>query len=302
MVERRGSDRLLGEEAGLSLSLAEKRREMGPAAEVHHSGCPDLGEYLFLYGGIPTEIRNREVKSEILKIAHRGASGEAPENTIVSFQRAIAQGTDVIETDARLSEDREIVLIHDETVERTTDGRGKVSQLTLKEIKNLDAGSWFGKEFSGEKIPTLSEALEVIRGRTKLNIEFKGKDPLLVPKVTNLLKEEGFIKEAILSSFDYSFIEEAKRLEPRITTGLLFATPSQRGKSFPYWKWADLILPRYNLISKKLVEKVHGEGLKVIVWTVDEPEKIKRLIDLGVDGIASNYPALLTEVLTKRNK
>jgi glycerophosphoryl diester phosphodiesterase len=242
------------------------------------------------------------VKSVIWKVAHRGASGEAPENTIISFQRAIAQGADVIETDARLSKDKEIVLIHDETVERTTDGRDKVSQLTLKEIKSLDAGSWFGKEFSGEKIPTLSEALEVIRGRTKLNIEFKGKDPLLVPKVTNFLKDEGFIKEAILSSFDYSFIEEAKRLERRVTTGLLFATPAQRGTSFPYWKWADLILPRYNLVSEDLVKRAHSKSLKVIVWTVDEPEEIKRLSDLRVDGIASNYPALLTEVLTKSNK
>ena len=242
------------------------------------------------------------MKSTIWKIAHRGSSGEVPENTMASFQRAIAQGADIIETDAQLSKDKEIVLIHDETVERTTDGRGKVSQLTLKEIKSLDAGSWFGKEFSGEKIPTLSEALEVIRGRTKLNIEFKGKDPLLVSKVTNLLKEEGFIKEAILSSFDYSFIEEAKRLEPRSTTGLLFVTLAQRGKSFSYWKWADIILPRYNLVTKNLVEKVHGKGLKIIAWTVDGPEKIKRLIDLGVDGIASNYPALLTKVLTKSNK
>ena len=242
------------------------------------------------------------MKSTIWKVAHRGASGEAPENTMASFQRAIAQGADIIETDAKLSKDKEIVLIHDETVERTTDGRGKVSQLTLKEIKSLDAGSWFGKEFSGEKIPTLSEALEVIRGRTKLNIEFKGKDPLLVPKVTNLLKEEGFIKEAILSSFDYSFIEEAKRLETRVVTGLLFATPAQRGKSFPYWKWADLILPRYNLVSEDLVKKAHGKGLKVIAWTVDEPEEIKKLIGLGVDGIASNYPALLTRIITKSNK
>ena len=242
------------------------------------------------------------MKPEILKVAHRGASGEAPENTMASFQRAIAQGADVIETDARLSKDKEIVLIHDETVERTTDGRGKVSQLTLNEIKSLDAGSWFGKGFSGEKIPTLSEALEVIRGRTKLNIELKGKDLLLMPKVTNLLKEEGFTKEAILSSFNYSFIEAAKKLEPRITTGLLFATPAQSGKSFPYWKWADLILPRYNLVSEDLVKRAHSKSLKVIAWTVDEPEEIKRLIDLGVDGIASNYPALLAKSLTKSNK
>ncbi len=302
MVERRGPDRLLGEEASLSLSLAEEGREMGQAAEVHHSGCPDLGECLFLYGGIPTAIRNREVKSTIWEVAHRGSSGEAPENTMASFQRAIAQGADIIETDAQLSKDKEIVLIHDETVERTTDGRGKVSQLTLKEIKSLDAGSWFEKEFSGEKIPTLSEALEVIRGRTKLNIELKGKNLLLVPKVTNLLREKGFIKEAILSSFNYSFIEEAKRLEPRITTGLLFATSAQEKTSLNYWKWADLILPRYNLVSEDLVKKAHGKGRKVIAWTVDEPEEIKRLIGLGVDGIASNYPTLLTKVLTKSNK
>lgn len=237
------------------------------------------------------------MKPGIWKVAHRGASGEAPENTTASFQRAIAQGAEIIETDARLSKDKEIVLIHDETVERTTDGRGKVCELTLKELKSLDAGSWFGKEFSGERIPTLSEAIEVIRGGAKLNIEFKGEDLLLVPKVIDLLKEEGFIKEVILSSFNYSFIEETKRLEPQVITGLLFATPAQEREGLPYWKWLDLILPRYNLVSEDLVERAHSKGLKVIAWTVDKPEEIRRLIDLGVDGIASNYPALLTQIL-----
>lgn len=216
---------------------------------------------------------------------------------MTSFQRAIAQGVEIIETDARLSKDKEIVLIHDETVERTTDGKGKVCELTLKELKSLDVGSWFGKEFSGERIPTLSEAIEVIRGEAKLNIEFKGEDLLLVPKVIDLLKEEGFIKEVILSSFNYSFIEETKRLEPQVITGLLFATPAQEREGLPYWKWLDLILPRYNLVSEDLVERAHSKGLKVIAWTVDKPEEIRRLIDLGVDGIASNYPALLTRIM-----
>jgi len=237
------------------------------------------------------------VSPRIWKIAHRGTSGETPENTIASFRRAIAQGAEIIETDARLSKDKEIVLIHDETVERTTNGKGRVSQLTLKELRSLDAGSWFGKKFSGERIPTLSEAIDVTKGKAKLNIEFKGEDLLLVPKVIDLLKEEGFIKKVILSSFNYSFIKETKRLKPQIITGLLFATPAQEREGFSYWKWLDLILPRYNLVSEDLVARAHSRGLKVIAWTVDKPEKMKRLIDLGVDGIASNYPALLIEIL-----
>lgn len=238
----------------------------------------------------------------IWKVAHRGASGETPENTISSFKRAIAQGAEIIETDARLSEDKEIILIHDETVERTTNGKGRVSQLTLKELKGLDAGSWFGKKFSGEKIPTLSEAIEVIRKRAKLNIEFKGEDFLLVSKVMDLLKEEGFIKKVILSSFDYLFVKKAKRLEPQVITGLLFATSLQKEKSYNYWRWADIILPRYNLVSEDLIARAHSRGLKVIAWTVDNPKKIKKLVYLKVDGIASNYPALLTKVLTESNK
>ncbi len=237
------------------------------------------------------------MKSTIWKVAHRGASGEAPENTIASFEKAIAQGAEIIETDARLSEDKEIILIHDETVERTTDGRGKVSELTLKELKSLDAGSWFGKKFSGERIPTLEETTEVVKGKVKLDIELKGKDPLLPKKVINLLKKENFIRESIISSFNYFFLKEVKRLEPQIITGLLFATPAQERKGFPYWKWLDLILPRYNLITEDLVEKAHSKGLKIIAWTVDNPEEIRRLIDLEVDGIASNYPALLTRIL-----
>lgn len=233
------------------------------------------------------------MKSGIWKVAHRGASGEAPENTIASFKRAIAQGADVIETDAQLSKDKEIVLLHDETVERTTDGRGRVCELTLKELKSLDAGSWFGKKFSGERIPTLSEAIAIVRGKAKLDIELKGKDPLLPKEVVNLLKKETFIKKAIVSSFNHFFLKEVKRLESPIITGLLFATPLQERK----WKWADLILPRYNLITEDLVEKAHSKGLKIIAWTVDNPEEIRRLIDLEVDGIASNYPALLTRIL-----
>ncbi len=240
------------------------------------------------------------MKSEILKVAHRGASGEAPENTIASFKRAIAQGVDVIETDAQLSKDREVVLFHDETVERTTDGRGRVWELTLKELKSLDAGSWFGKEFSGERIPTLSEAIEAIKGKAKLNIELKGKDPLLVPQVIGTLREKEFMEEAILSSFNYSFIEEAKRLEPRIITGLLFATLGEEREGSSYWKYLDLILPRYDLVNKDLIERAHSLGLEVIAWTVDEPEEIRRLASLGVDGIASNYPALLSKTTQKR--
>ncbi len=233
------------------------------------------------------------MKSGIWQIAHRGASGEAPENTIASFKRAIVQGADVIETDAQLSKDKEIVLIHDETVEHTTDGRGRVCELTLKELKSLDAGSWFGKEFSGERIPTLSEAIAIVRGKAKLDIELKGKDPLLPKEVVNLLKKETFIKKAIVSSFNHFFLKEVRRLEPPIITGLLFATPLQERK----WKWADLILPRYNLITEDLVEKAHSKGLKIVAWTVDNPEEIRRLIDLEVDGIASNYPVLLTRIL-----
>ena len=233
------------------------------------------------------------MKSGIWKVAHRGASGEAPENTIASFKRAIAQGADVIETDAQLSKDKEIVLLHDETVERTTNGRGRVCELTLKELKSLDAGSWFGKKFSGERISTLSEAIAIVRGKAKLDIELKGKDHLLPKEVVNLLKKETFIKKAIVSSFNHFFLKEVKRLEPPIITGLLFATPLQERK----WKWADLILPRYNLITEDLVEKAHSKGLKIIAWTVDNPEEIRRLIDLEVDGIASNYPVLLTKIL-----
>ena len=233
----------------------------------------------------------------IWKVAHRGASGEAPENTIASFKRAIVQGAEIIETDARLSEDKEIILIHDETVERTTNGKGRVSQLTLKELKGLDAGSWLGKKFSSERIPTLSEAIAIVRGKAKLDIELKGKDPFLPEKVVSLLEKEDFTREAIISSFNYFFLKEVKRLEPPIITGLLFATPAQEKKGFPYWKWLDLILPRYNLISEDLIARAHSKNLKVIAWTTDNPEEIKRLIDLEVDGIASNYPALLTKIL-----
>ncbi|MBI2486043.1 MAG: glycerophosphodiester phosphodiesterase [Deltaproteobacteria bacterium] len=222
-------------------------------------------------------------KRHFYKIAHRGASAYEPENTLRSFKRAIEIGAEMMEFDVRFSQDGHLVIIHDKKVDRTTNGHGLVREMTLSELKKLDAGK-------GEKIPTLEEVFDFGKGTIKFVVELK--DRGTEEKVINLVRDKGLIDDVFLVSFHCDLIKRAKSLEPRIRTGLImlfsFDTVG-KGKECR----ADAVAPSQYFITRGMVEKVNKNGMFLFAWTVDDPKKAKKLKEIGVDGIVTNKPDLL---------
>jgi glycerophosphoryl diester phosphodiesterase len=222
-------------------------------------------------------------KRHFFKIAHRGASAYEPENTLRSFKRAIEMGAEMMELDVRFSRDGHLVIMHDKKVDRTTNGRGLVREMTLNELKKLDAGK-------GEKIPTLEEVFDLGKGTIKFVVELK--DRGTEEKVINLIRDKGLIDDVFLVSFHCDLIKRAKSLEPRIRTGLIMLfsfNTAEKGKECR----ADAVAPSQYFITSGMVEKVHKNGMFLFTWTVDDPNKAKKLKEMGVDGIVTNKPDVI---------
>lgn len=228
----------------------------------------------------------------MLIIGHRGASGHAPENTLAAFKKAVALGAGFIETDLQLSRDARFVAIHDESVDRTTNGQGRVHDQTLAVLRRLDAGSWFGSEFSGERIPTLEEILEFCKKHDVVfYLELKpsgswGGEHALI----GALRESGEIARVIVISFDPAILASLRKIEPNLMTGVLFdgqlADPLQAAVNVG----ARQLVVRGDLVTPMLIAESHKRDLQVVCWTVNQPAHIRLLIAAGVDGIMSDYP------------
>jgi glycerophosphoryl diester phosphodiesterase len=238
-----------------------------------------------------------------LIFAHRGASVYAPENTLAAFELAIKQGADAIELDVKLTSDSEVVVIHDQTVDRTTEGSGKVSQHTLRDLKRLDAGSHFDVSFQGEKIPTLSEVFESTGSSSLINIEltnYASPFDALPQKTAELVVLHNVQLRVMFSSFNPVALLRIRSLLPNAFLGLL-ALPGAPG-AFPRSRLGSII-PHHALhpekrdVSLLLVERLHGKGKKINVYTVNEEETMHRLFSLGVDGIFTDDPTLARKVL-----
>lgn len=233
-----------------------------------------------------------------LVIAHRGASGSAPENTMAAFQRAVAAKADMIELDVQRTKDGQVVVIHDHTLKRTTNGTGEVRQYTLEELRQFDAGSWYGAEFAGERIPTLAEVLRAIKGKCGINIEIKNlpyRDPGVESAVLAVLRETEFpLDQVIISSFDHRCLVRVAELEPNVRVAALFAhnPASLAGIDTP------VLHPYYPVVDAEFMS--WAKGRMVNVWTVDAPEKWQALIALGVDGIITNHPDRLVAYLKEQ--
>ncbi len=227
-----------------------------------------------------------------LIIAHRGASGHAPENTMAAFQLALDQHADGIELDVMLSKDGRLVVIHDDTVDRTTNGNGQVRDLTLAQLKSLDAGN-------GEKIPTLEEVLNVFGGRFLINIELKNYatpfDRLPIA-VADLLKTKKYPEMLIISSFNPLNLGRFRRRCPQVKQGLL----TLHNKA-DLWIWRlfkyNAFHPYYEDVDEGMVSKLKAKQQQINVWTVDKPEDIRRMASLGVNSIITNLPKETREVL-----
>jgi glycerophosphoryl diester phosphodiesterase len=221
-----------------------------------------------------------------LKIGHRGARAYEPENTLRSFKKALELGANAIEFDVRQTKDKKIVVIHDDKVDRTTNGKGLVNDLTLREIKELDAGK-------GERIPTLEEALDFIGRKVKILIELK--ETGIEKKVLDLVKERGLEDNVIVVSFLEDALEKVRKLDQKIETGLIYVKHANPIKSATELK-ANYLLPLYRFTHTANVQKAHENKLKVIVWTINNPEEVSTYVRKGVDGIASDKPDILKEV------
>lgn len=222
----------------------------------------------------------------MLKIGHRGARGHEPENTLRSFKKALDLGVDMLELDVYVLKTGELVVIHDDRVDRTTNGQGYVVDKSLQELRSLDAGK-------GEKIPTLEEILSLVNKRVPINIELKGEgtaEP--VAKLVDVyIKEKGWTnKHFLVSSFNHYELKKFKDLKPQINIGALIC-----GIPIGYSEFAEN-LKAYSInlslefINQTLVDDAHQRGLKVFVYTVNEKDDINKMKALGVDGLFSDYP------------
>lgn len=247
-------------------------------------------------------------------IAHRGASKEAPENTLPAFERAMALGADMIEIDVQLSKDGEIMVFHDRGLKRTTNGEGPVSEFSLETLKTLDAGSWFSPEFEGVKIPTLEEVLQLTQGRIMLNIEVKKnglskRDPYVEKKILKLLGEYDMLPHTLISSFVPWSLKRIKELNPEVATALLYGNNirSNVRPKIPVYGYdafktvlkvqADGLNLRKNLVAKKFLKKAKECGVHMHPFTIDHPRSMKKLIRQGVSGIITNRPERLSALL-----
>ncbi|MEK6752117.1 MAG: glycerophosphodiester phosphodiesterase family protein [Chloroflexota bacterium] len=236
-------------------------------------------------------------------LAHRGDLAHAPENTLPSFTQAIQKGADGVELDAKLTSDGHVIVIHDSTVDRTTNGKGKVASFSLDEIRKLDAGAWFDGKFAGTKVPLLEEVFETV-GRDKLiNIELTNYSTPrdgLAKKVCELVRKHNNQKQIIFSSFFASNLKIAEQTLPEAPRGLL-ATPGVLGlwaRSFGFmFGNYQALHPHISSTSREQMQRAHRLQRRIHVWTANTPEEIHRLKDWGVDGIFSDDPAAALRAL-----
>jgi len=218
----------------------------------------------------------------MLRIGHRGARAYAPENTIKSFEKAIEIGVDAVELDVRKTKDDELVVIHDADIKRTTNGKGLVSELTVKEIKAFSS--------DGEKIPTLDETLNFLDKKVKVFIELK--EAGVEEQVLSIVHGRKLEKNVVIVSFLEDSLKKVRELDENIETGLIYAKHRNPLKAALELK-ANYLLGLYRFVHTASVQKAHENGLKVVVWTINNPEEVKEYKEKGVDGIASDKPDIL---------
>ena len=236
-----------------------------------------------------------------LVIAHRGASADAPENTLSAFRLAREQGADGVEFDVKLSRDGEIVVHHDRTLDRTTTGKGPLSAYTLDELQQLDAGSWFQTQYAGERIPTLKEVIEAVGAELLLNIEITNYahpgDELPV-KVVELVFRHGIQDRVLLSSFNPIALRKVQQLSSAIPTGLL-VMPQQPRMLRAWLRWRvlhDAYHPHLSMLEEHAT-RAAVPTLPVNVWTVNRPEDLRRCIRAGVSGMITDHPRKARELV-----
>jgi glycerophosphoryl diester phosphodiesterase len=236
-------------------------------------------------------------RGQLLKIAHRGAAGTAPELTRAAFLRALELGVDMIELDIQLTKDGYLVVIHDHDLLRTTGTAGAVRDHPLAEIKQLDSGAWFDPRFRGEKILTLEEVVQLVGRRAMLNVEIKsppGDWSNTALKTVAILTHAGILGTTVISCFQMPALQKVRELSPAARLGVLWHEPDLDEA----WRWAHelaawAVHPWSKIVAEDVVGEAHRRGLRVLTWTVNDPDEIEQMVGLGVDGIISDFPERL---------
>ncbi len=240
-------------------------------------------------------IKPKKLKNSLI-LGHRGAMGLAPENTMVSINTALSYQVDLIEIDVHLSKDRKLIVIHDEKVDRTTNGTGYIYQLNSKYIKSLDAGIKFNKKFKNEKIPFLEEILDGIKDKNvKLNIEIKN-GPIFYPhiekKLISLIDKYNYYNKIIVSSFDHYVLQKIKTIHPHIHTAILYGSHMINLLSYASQLKVSAIHPHHYWVTPELVQTMHRHNIAVNTWVINNKTDFLRLSHMGVDAIGTNFPNL----------
>ncbi len=262
--------------------------------------------FLYTYRAASGALAGRPEGAPFAVIAHRGASADYPENTLVSFEAAIAEGADMVELDVQLTSDGEVVVFHDEKISRTTNGRGRVGEHTFLQLRRLDAGSWFNKKFRGEKIPLLAEVLDLCKDRFAVNVEIKTEAVTdaasdgIEEKTLTIVDRAGMREHVVFSSFDPRAVLHVKQIDAARAVAVLFEK-KYYGTAAPSRVVEQLGADAFNCSWRELdaawLLDLKQAGIPVHVYTVNTPGRMKRLIKMGVEGIFTNRPAVLKKVL-----
>ena len=235
-------------------------------------------------------------------IAHRGDKAHAPENTLAAFKLAAEKGADAIEFDVKLCADGQVIVLHDQTIDRTTNGKGNVSKISFPALRDLDAGSWFSEQFRGEPIPALEEVFESVGNKLYMNVELTnyatpGDD--LVQKVVELVRKHGLKDRVIFSSFFPKNLKKARTLLPEVPCGLLAlpGLPGFWGRTFTWRGDYFALHPFIADVQPGMVFRVHAAGKRINVWTVNAKEDINRMIGFGADAIFTDDPELALSLI-----
>ncbi len=240
----------------------------------------------------------------MLNIAHRGFSGKYPENTMLAFQKAIEAGADGAELDVHLTKDNVVVVIHDERIDRTTDGEGFVDDYTYEELSRFDASAAFRGVYGFNKIPTLREYFELVKPVEGFitNIELKTSEneyPGIEEAVLELIKEFGLEDRIIISSFNHYSVMRFKALAPEIRCGYLVGSWIYNFGEYAKTRGVECVHPRFNSLNEQSVSEIKSQGVQINTWTVNDPEDVERLYNLGIDAVIGNFPDMTAEVIEK---
>lgn len=251
---------------------------------------------------MPEEIKQELAINSPIIIGHRGAAGEAPENTLASFKLAVEQGCHMVELDIHMSADGKLIVCHDETLDRTTDLSGAIRSLHSDVIREADAGSWFSPSFAGERVPFLEEVYDLLPESIEINVEVKDARGTRFDEVLlNYLRSDNRLERTVVSSFDHKLLLRLKQAEPELRIGLLYAADLIHHASYAALLETEVwsLHPYFELIGADDTEDALAAGLHIYPYTVNHPGEWDRLVSIGVTGIITDFPARLKEHLNK---